>query len=92
MNGQTNAGGSAGGLRVVESGVDIDSNVTLPTPASIVVVSINTDNAKTCYMIWPGQASGGSGLYNTVALSSDGIRLTKRNFESDVTFSYIAFA
>lgn len=92
MNGQTNAGGSSGGLRVVASGVGMNANVTLPAPANIVVVSINTSSAKTCYMIWPGQASGSSGVYNTVALSSDGISLMKRSFESGVTFSYIAFA
>lgn len=66
MNGQTNAGGSAGGLRVVEFVIFAGSTKVLSQPAKMVIAQKSGEYAV-CLI--PGQSFG------DYSLDSDGVTL-----------------
>lgn len=89
MNGQTNAGGSAGGLRVVaisEESSSSATHITLPEPASFALVEVNYLAQTSIIAIRDGASSPN--------ISSDGLTLNITEGASPMTgvLKYIAFA
>ena len=89
MNGQTNAGGSAGGLRVVaisEENSSSATHITLPEPASFALVEASYIAQTSIIAIRDGAS------YPNI--SSDGLTLNIAEGDSPMAglLKYIAFA
>ena len=95
MNGQTNAGGSAGGLRVVAEGTTTDKT-TLPAPAALVYVRL-TELQNYRYpwgILVPGTNNVTIDKNNTYigSMSSDGTEINISSAVATPEYYYIAFA
>ena len=95
MNGQTNAGGSSGGLRVVAEGTttDISRTIVLPEPAKLVYVCFlesNGDSTQAWAVAVPQQNVNSAGSGFAVQFDSS----TQFFISSPIAgnFYYIAFA
>lgn len=92
MNGQTNAGGSAGGLRVIASGIAAAQGqaIQFPQPAQFVIADGSNNNVcRGAALLSPGDhADIGT---SDVDLETSGEKL-KINSNAGYTIRYIAFA
>lgn len=92
MNGQTNAGGSSGGLRVIASGIVAAQGqaIQFPQPAQFVIVDGSNNNlSRGAALLSPGdRADVGT---SDAELETSGEKL-KISSSTGYTIRYIAFA